>query len=214
MVILASCIKRLAGRRAQRVTPSVFGLVALFGCFILCSCALKQTNTLPQDTGSGSITLSRAIPAVQQSKGFASQTALGFVPPLAATTAAGRWLSIDVGHRKIALMEGDRILDSADVEQLGPVERGNYQLLHKQRNPLWYAPNSYFSRRRLTVPPQGDRSRYRRGALGDFALFIDKDTPIHSAPIWAEDVGGIRLKEESLSRIYYRLEIGSVIEVK
>ena len=137
---------------------------------------------------------------------------LGFLPAIGAY--AGHWLSIDTSAKKVVLMEGDRVVDAAAVENLGNVKAGTYQLLHKQRNPLWYAPDGYFSRRNLKVPPQGDRSRYRRGALGDFALFIDKDTPIHSSPVWADDVGGIRVAEGDLSRLYYRLDVGSFIEVK
>ena len=86
--------------------------------------------------------------------------------------------------------------------------------MHKQRNPLWYAPDSYFKARLLPLPAEGDRSRFRRGALGEFVLFVDKDTPIHSGPFGSEEIGGIRLEEDDISRLYYQLELGATIRVE
>jgi hypothetical protein len=111
-------------------------------------------------------------------------------------------------------MDGDKevnVITGEGVEKLKP---GIYQLLHKQRNALWYAPDSYFSARDLAIPAQGDRSRYRRGALGDFVLYIDKDTPIHNSPIWDDEIGGVRLDDADMSRLYYALEVGAAVEVR
>lgn len=68
--------------------------------------------------------------------------------------------------------------------------------------------------RQLESPPQGDKQRYRRGALGDFAIFLNQDTPLHCGPIWLGEIGGLRLSEADLSRLYYQVETGSVVEIK
>jgi hypothetical protein len=111
-------------------------------------------------------------------------------------------------------MDGASTVYKFKGEGLGQVVPGRYELLHKQRNPLWYAPDAYFAKRGLMVPPAGDRARFRRGALGDFVLFLNKDTPIHSGPIWSEDLGGARLDENDLSRVYYKVEAGTPIQVE
>jgi hypothetical protein len=134
--------------------------------------------------------------------------------PVIQATHSGTWLSINSIERSIRLMSGDSVISTASGDGLDKVTPGTYQLLHKQRNALWYAPDSYFSSRNLPVPPQGDKSRFRRGALGDFVLYINKDTPIHSGPFWSTDIGGIRLEDSELSRIYYQLPVGAEIEIR
>jgi hypothetical protein len=111
-------------------------------------------------------------------------------------------------------MDGDSPVTVASGEGIDSLKPGQYQVLHKQRNALWYAPDQYFTERGLKVPPQGDKSRYLRGALGDFVVFINKDTPIYSGPIWTEEIGGVRLSDDEMSRLYYRMEVGVPIEVR
>jgi len=157
----------------------------------------------------GMIVLSRPAPAVSA---LPPQRLLGFAPFPAARVDP--WLSISTADRTISLMEGDKILLSSRGEGIENLQPGLYQILHKQLNALWYAPDSYFKSRNLPLPPEGDRSRYRRGALGDFALYITRDTPIHDGPVWDSDIGGIRVPENDISGIYYRLAVGAVVEVK
>ncbi len=138
--------------------------------------------------------------------------ALGLLPSYEAENT--HWLRIDPHSQTISLMEDGKptLVSQAQGTQL--LHSGRFQLLHKQRNPLWYAPASYFEQRNLPVPPEGDKSRFRRGALGDFVLYLTKDTPIHSGPVWSEDVGGVKVDDSSLSKIYYMLPVGAIIEVK
>lgn len=111
-------------------------------------------------------------------------------------------------------MNGDTVAQAFSGEGIENLSPGNYNLLHKQRNALWYAPAGYFQKRNQQVPPDGDRSRFRRGALGAFALFLNKETPIHSGPVWSDEIGGIRLSENDISRLYYAVELGAPIEVQ
>ncbi|MCO6431680.1 MAG: L,D-transpeptidase [Deltaproteobacteria bacterium] len=158
---------------------------------------------------SGQIVLSRPVPEVSSPR---SLNMLGFIPIIG--SPSGIWLSINLSSSELTLMEGSRVITSSKLEGGEGLSPGSYQVLHMQRSPLWYATDRYFEQRSLPVPPQGDRARFRRGALGEYAIFINKDTPIHCGPVWSEEVGGIRIPEPEMAKIYNQLQVGSVIEVK
>jgi hypothetical protein len=173
-----------------------------------CSSAAKpsgEKELIPD----GSILISRPLPKVITGD---TGVALGLIP--SPQKPAGTWLSIDTAHKTVTLMEGEKVSLSATGEGINALKPGKYVLLHKQRNPLWYAPSSYFAARKLAVPAEGDKARFRRGALGDFVLYIDKEVPIHSGPIWLTDIGGVKLDDTSLSKMYYLLNVGAEVEVK
>mgnify|MGYP000605882406 CR=1 FL=1 len=165
---------------------------------------------------SGSIVLARPIPGFGATDGgqfgVGTTPLLGFMPVQFAV--AGEWLSIDRSKGTVTLMSGAVERQAASGEGISNLTPGVYSLLHKQRNPLWYAPDTYFQLRGLQTPAQGDRERYRRGALGDFALFIGQDLPLHSGPMWTSEIGGVRLADTDISRLYYQLDVGSVVEIK
>jgi len=158
---------------------------------------------------SGSIMLSSPIPEAKPSE---YTTTFGFSPQSAGHP--GPWLLILRNERLVQLMEGEQVVQSTSGRGIENLTPGIFQLLHKQRRALWYAPDSYFAARRLKIPPEGDRSRLLRGALGEFALFLNKETPLHSGPLWIREIGGIQLDDNALSKIYYTLPIGAPIEVR
>ncbi len=84
----------------------------------------------------------------------------------------------------------------------------------KQESPLWYAPNSYFERRGLPVPPPFADTRFRRGALGPFALFLTGEIPLHSGPFWSDEIGGLRVSEEVASALFQHLPLGTTIDLE
>lgn len=110
-----------------------------------------------------------------------------------------------------------RGLDSAPL--LIPVE-GAEQLsvpstlsvVLKQENPLWYAPDSYFRQRGLRVPASSSQERLRRGALGPFALFLSGGIPLHTAPLWSDEVGGLRVSEEVGAALFSAIPLGTTID--
>lgn len=157
----------------------------------------------------GMITISKAAPAVSSPR---SLNMLGFVPVLG--SHQGVWLSIDTKSKKVELMDGNRLVSSSQLEEADQIPAGSFQVLHMQKDALWYASDGYFIRRNLPVPSQGDKQRFRRGALGEYAIFLNKDTPIHSGPVYTDEIGGIRMKESDLSKIFYQLQVGSIIDVK
>lgn len=163
----------------------------------------------------GYISIARPVPAVALASRSdnSSLSVLGFMPtPNAARV--GTWIKVDRQTNSVSLMNGEKEVSVSKGEGINDLQPGQYQVLHKQRNPLWYAPDEYFKSRNIKVPPQGDKSRFLRGALGDFAMFINKDTPIYSGPLWSTEIGGVRLEEDEMSRLYYEISVGSFIEVK
>ena len=85
-------------------------------------------------------------------------------------------------------------------------------IILKQEDPLWYAPDSYFTKRGITIPAPFAEERFRRGALGAFALFLDGGIPIHTGPFWSEEVGGLRISEEAGAALFAAIPLGTVIE--
>ena len=159
----------------------------------------------------GMLAISRNAPAVTRAH---ARTGLGFIPAALHGTPTGSWLSIDREQSLIKLMKGDQVVYKLKGDGFTELRGGLFKVKHKQRSPLWYAPDAYFQERNLQPPAEGDKSRFRRGALGDFVIFIDQDTPIHAGPLWMPEIGGIKMDEADLSKIYYSLEVGSEIEVK
>lgn len=207
MIKYLNRLNSLSTRFRESLLVLVFaaGVVALISCSKNTDYRSEERRWLP----SGQITISRKAPEVTSPR---SLNMLGFLPVLG--THAGIWLSVDSSKKEISLMDGNRVLSSSSAEGTDRIEPGTYQVLHMQKDALWYAPDSYFRMRNLPVPSQGDKARFRRGALGEYAIFINKDTPIHSGPVADQEVGGIRLKEADLSKIYYQLQVGSIIDVK
>lgn len=137
---------------------------------------------------------------------------LGFMP--LPPSQAALWLSIDTRAGTIALMRGSTEIVGMQGQGAQELKAGTYTVVHKQSDPRWYAPDSYFTRRGLPVPPEGDRARLRRGALGEHAIFLDKDTPLHTGPIWSAEVGGVKVESGAFGHIYEQLDVGSKVEIK
>lgn len=177
--------------------------------------SVKNVPSLPEENvswlDSGTIVIASPLPEVTSPS---VRTMLGFLP--ADIDERGTWLSISLSEKTARLMKGAKEILSARINpmQKDGLAPGSYELLHKQRNALWYAPEDYFTNRRMSVPPSGGNERYLRGALGDFVLYIDRNLPLHCSPISAPEIGGIRVQEADLARLYYHLEVGALIEVE
>ena len=187
-------------------------IIAFFSLAVLCAGCGRATLTPTPGSemlANGQIVIARPIPKISTTDELKM---FGFLPIQG--VHAGAWLSLDTATSSLTLMEGDSALTTSKVEGLPQLRPGKYQVLHKQRSALWYAPDSYFSARDIPIPGQGDKSRYRRGALGEFVVYLSKDFPVHSGPVWSPDIGGLRLSELELSKIYYKIPVGADVEVK
>lgn len=220
-------------------TRNLFGLVTLSlslaviypGCSASSSSpgmASMQPVTLDSRyLSSGTLILSHKIPERDQSPASDMAVAensqskllaplIGYFPPGFAYLPADNetWLEISRESKMVVLHKGNALIKEIQGEGSVDLKPGEYYLQHPQKDPLWYATDDYFKKRRLTVPPDGNRLRYRRGALGKYALYITTTFPIHCGPVWVEDVGGLRVSQADLSSIYYMLPRGTPIIVK
>ncbi|MCC6219701.1 MAG: L,D-transpeptidase [Deltaproteobacteria bacterium] len=141
---------------------------------------------------------------------------VSYIPPVAAFLPADNevWIEISAEAKTLTLYRGSEIVKRIAGDGQIDLEPGVYALQHKQRNPLWYAPDSYFLKRRQSVPAAEDHTRYRKGALGEHVIYASTTFAIHSASLWDSDVGGMRIKRNDLSSIYYMIPIGATIVVK
>ncbi|RMG40387.1 MAG: hypothetical protein D6719_11145 [Candidatus Dadabacteria bacterium] len=183
----------------------------LLALLLLSACAGRHIpDTVPGVTSSGQLVLSRPLPHVSA---IPAVSAPALLPVRAAASPA--WLSLDLEKKTLALLEGEKTIAKFTLQSLPKsLKPGLYPIIHKQRDALWYAPDSYFTARHLPVPQQGDRKRLLRGALGEYVLYIKKDLPIYSGPVEIDQINGLRIDEKTLSRIYYRIEVGGLVEVK
>lgn len=166
---------------------------------------------------SGTIIISHSVPDRETSQ---PETALapliGYFPPAASYLPADNetWLEIDRNSKKVNVYKGKSLIKQIAAEGQVSIDVGEYYLQRKQKQPLWYASDEYFQKRQLSTPTAGDRLRYRKGALGKYALYPTTTFPIHCGPVWSDDVGGLRISSNDLSSIYYMLPVGAPIVVK
>lgn len=185
--------------------------LSLTGCSLMGSSGEAIQAPKVQWKESGSIVLSRVAPPVT-AEGVDASSLLGFLPVKAAPK--GHWLAINRQSRTVSVMDGDLQLVTLQAEGIENLQPGNFEVIHKQKNPLWYAPDTYFTSRLLPLPEAGSKERYRKGALGDFVVYFDPQVPVHSSAVPSTEVGGIRLSAAEMSRLYYSLDIGSHVEIK
>lgn len=152
----------------------------------------------------GQIVIARPMPSMSE---ISTEHMLGFLPTR--PELKGLWLKIERGESTVSLMDGDNLVLSSRVSGLDSISPGRYEVVHKQRNALWRANSEYYQRRSLPVPSEFDPDRLLKGVLGNYALFLDENLPIHCGPAEMEEVGGMQLNEKDISRIYYAIEVGT-----
>jgi hypothetical protein len=186
------------------------------GTIILSRQMPQQSNEVqallsPENQQSG---WQQAIPFETAPKTFAPL--IGYFPPVSGYAPADNetWLEVDRQSKKLTLFKGKSPLKVFVAEGNIDIGPGDFYLQHKQKEPLWYAPDEYFEHRKLATPKPGDRLRYRRGALGRYALYPTTTFPIHCGAVWSPDVGGLKVSSSDLASIYYMLPLGAPIVVR
>ncbi len=193
--------------------------------FGLTACT-HSSGTNDEFLTSGSIILSHQIDSVEKRDQIASAEItpegtlhaplIGYIPPLVGFLPAENeaWLEIDTQSKSLIVYRGKELVKSVPVEGVIGLKAGVYALQHKQKKAAWYAPDAYFTKRGLPVPGSQDRSRFRKGALGQYVLYPTTKFAIHSAPVWSDEVGGLRIAKADMSSIYFMLPIGATVVVK
>jgi len=130
----------------------------------------------------------------------------------------GKELQISLDKKQVVLLENGSPVMETELSDLSDLQTGTFVVTLKKRDPLWYAPDSYYIDRHLSIPDTGDKDRYLRGAFGSFALFIGANAEdskvLHAGNYNLSEVPGARLNEESLAKVFYTLEAGDKVVIK
>jgi hypothetical protein len=216
-LIMSSVVgNREARNRVIDTNRSLTRLIA-----VLCSLTLLAitgcSNFAPHRSSddllaSGVIAISRPIPQVGGHIATKTQLAQGL--PSVTGPALAESVIISRADDTITAFNsaGKPVIFRAEgAEQL---DQGAFTITVKEEHPLWYAPRSYFEKRSLNIPKDGSRDRFRRAALGNRALFLNNNLPIHSGPLWLEEIGGIKVGSNDMSTLYSMLDVGTRVEVR
>ena len=199
-----------------RVLPIVFSLLLMSGCAAKHKISPEKISdqkiALNEDSDNwaknGSIVIARIVPLPKE---VSLPTLLGFLPQ---PQKDRFWLRIVRKSMHAELMNGNEVIRKIPVgPEVAKLASGQYKIVLKQKNPLWYASDAYFYKRFMRIPKAGSKERYLRGALGRSALFTDKGTALHSGTFYNEDVGGVRMKEPDLDNLFEVLKVESFVEV-
>ena len=197
------------------MTRSADCQVGILAVLVLGCCLTACTPNFSLNPGklewakNGTLTVAAPAPKIGAPEASAVP---GFVP--SRDGLEGNWLSINRASGSLKLMHGNQPVILALASSAASLKPGVYTVLHKQKEPVWHAPDTYFRTRNLPIPPEGDRARFRRGALGNYAIYLDKDTPIHCGPVSCREIGGARVPEPELAEIYAKVDVGSVVQVE
>jgi lipoprotein-anchoring transpeptidase ErfK/SrfK len=66
----------------------------------------------------------------------------------------------------------------------------------------------------MVVPEEGSRERFKRAALGSQTIFLNNQTPIHSGPVWMQEIGGIRLSTAEMQQVFSTITVGTRVEIR
>jgi hypothetical protein len=180
--------------------------------FVACSQSpkFKSVQSTRGEVRNGALMVARPVPhralIAQHNSGVGSVDALGFAPSLlkGAPQEQGRAaIVVSKSRRTVELLRGTEVItstpiDARSAESLTP---GTFKVMLEQRDPVWYATTEYYTARNLTIPSEGNRERFLKGALGDYAIFLTKDTAIHTAAVRSPEVKGVIVDEATMSAI-------------
>jgi L,D-transpeptidase ErfK/SrfK len=141
----------------------------------------------------------------------------------------GRYVVISLDEHRLHLMEGARVIWSAQVgtgtgtrlEGAGKkwdfsTPRGMFRVQFKEKNPVWIVPEWAFIERKQPIPPIDDPKRREEGMLGTTALYLEEDIAVHGTnhpELLGQNVshGCIRMTNEAARRLYHEVEIGTPV---
>jgi len=164
----------------QKSKTTLFRNVAAVSLVLALSACAVLSQHSAADRGawlaSGSIVISSPLPSASTP---APLRMLGFLPTRLSQQTF--WLAVDKDAGTLSLMQGESSVFSAEAEGLERLKPGIYSVLHKQRDPSWHAPDSYFTLRQLPVPPQGDKSDSDGGRWAVWCCILTKTRPSTAA---------------------------------
>jgi len=183
---------------------------------LLNACSLTSGETQDRTwLRDGSLGLSRPVPAASRSADSASARASLRTDHTSAPDGGGsNFIVISRKDKTLtAVSPGSSplVFKSEGAQNL---PEGTFSVTLKEENPLWYAPPDYFQKRSLPIPEEGSRERFKRAALGSKTIFLSNHTPIHSGPVWMEEIGGVRLGAAEMQQLFSMITVGTRVEIR
>jgi len=147
----------------------------------------------------------------------------------------GAYVVVHIAESRVFVMEGRDVVWSApagtghgfQLEGQGqewtfttPV--GMFNVLRKEKDPVWIVPDWWYVQRDIRIPPRNDPSRYMSGTLGTSALFLGDGIAIHGTDrpelLMNDDPearrvshGCIRLTDEAARQLYHLVDVGTPV---
>lgn len=207
------------------IGPQLLRLISVTTLLVMSGCATSSFNSGPTERWlpDGSLGLARPIPRFNLvAEAMAQPKNDMFMEPKARMRSPEEMpidtmvprLVVETTKHTLTFSQPGEASITMKAQGAYALKKGSYSVALKQTDPLWYAPPTYFLRRGIKVPPDGSKARFMRGALGHQALFFDKQVAIHSGPIWNDEIGGIKLSQEDMARLFETVGIGTKIEVR
>ncbi|HJR53302.1 MAG TPA: L,D-transpeptidase [Gemmatimonadota bacterium] len=141
-------------------------------------------------------------------------------------------LLVSVSERQLSVRRGEELLYRfpVGVGTGGSLRRvegeawdfstptGVFEIGRKKQDPVWYAPDWYYVERDLPIPPAYSPARYRRGILGDYALYLSDEIAIHgtedeSSVGRASSHGCLRMRNADIAIVFPLVQVGTRVEI-
>ena len=147
----------------------------------------------------------------------------------------GPYVVVHIAESRVFVMEGREViwsapagtghgfqLEGAGQEWTFTTPVGMFQVLRKEKDPVWIVPDWWFVQRNMTPPARDHPSRYMSGTLGTSALFLGDGIAIHGTDrpqlLMNNDPearrvshGCIRLTDEAARQLYHLVEVGTPV---
>ncbi len=147
----------------------------------------------------------------------------------------GPYVLVHVAENRVFVLEGPRVVWSAPAgtghgfqlegqgqEWTFTTPIGMFQVLRREKDPVWILPDWWYVQRDYQIPPRNDPSRRVPGALGTSALFLGDGIAIHGTdrPDLLLDPdpemrrvshGCIRLTNEAARQLYHLVDVGTPV---
>jgi hypothetical protein len=205
-------------RRQLRTACYVSSLMTSLG--MLTACGITSSSTSDKAwLRDGSLALSRPVPSVSTSPSTSTEAAsprASLRPVSTDLTQSSESSSIVISRKEKTLTAINPGAAPITIKTEGAqyLPEGSFSVTLKEENPLWYAPREYFLKRSMVIPEEGSRERFKRAALGPKTIFLNNHTPIHSGPVWMQEIGGIRLSAAEMQQVFSAITVGTRVEVR
>ncbi len=147
----------------------------------------------------------------------------------------GPYVVVHIAESRVFVLEGREVIWSApagtgngfELEGQGqewtfttPI--GMFQVLRKEKDPVWIVPDWWYVQRNIRIPPRDDPSRYMENTLGTSAIYLGDGIAIHGTDrpeyLMPTDPdarrvshGCIRLTNEAARQLYHFVDVGTPV---